>query len=298
MEATYHFTDWLLFFYIYCMLGWCFETTYVSICKKKFVNRGFMKGPFLPIYGAGAVTVLFVTIPFRKNIILIYIFGALAATILEYITGELMERLFKVRYWDYSRKKFNYKGHICLSSTVAWGFLSILMTQIIHKPIENIVFKISSEFRINITIIITVVAVFDFTMAFKTALNIKELLEKSETIKSEMELLQKRVEVVEAVILDEIQQHKENSIQKREDFSVNILERIENLMKLSSDKLEQFKNELQDMRTKVSVNKFIKERLQERFDSQEADMLKRNPTAYSQKYKDALEHFKKFSNKK
>ena len=110
MDFQYNLAQWLLFFYIYCFFGWCIESAYVSIHKKKFVNRGFMRGPFLPLYGSGAVMMLFVTIPVRDSLVLTYIFGAIGATILEYITGACMEALFKVRYWDYSHKPFNIHG--------------------------------------------------------------------------------------------------------------------------------------------------------------------------------------------
>ena len=136
---TYTTVDWLMFFYIYCFLGWCFESTYVSIQHKKWINRGFMRGPFLPLYGSGAVIMLFVTIPVRDNVFLTFLFGAVGATILEYFTGAAMEALFKVRYWDYSNNRFNLNGHICLGTTIAWGFLTLAMVHILQTPVEAVV---------------------------------------------------------------------------------------------------------------------------------------------------------------
>ena len=118
----YHYTaiQWLFFFYFYCFFGWCFESTYVSIKSRKLVNRGFMRGPFLPLYGSGAIMMLVVSMPFQDNLVLVYIAGCIGATVLEYVTGVIMEALFKVRYWDYSKNKFNFQGHICLGSSLAW----------------------------------------------------------------------------------------------------------------------------------------------------------------------------------
>ena len=82
---TYGMVQWILFFYIYCFFGWCFESAYMSICEKRLVNRGVMKGRFLPIYGSGAILLLFVTMPFRDNYALMYISGAVSATVLEYL---------------------------------------------------------------------------------------------------------------------------------------------------------------------------------------------------------------------
>ena len=104
----YHANQWLFIFFVYCFIGWCFESTVVSVSKRKLVNRGFMHGPYLPLYGSGAIVVLFAALPVQNSKILVFIVGALAATILEYITGVCMEALFKVRYWDYSNKTVSY----------------------------------------------------------------------------------------------------------------------------------------------------------------------------------------------
>ena len=125
---TYNWYQWLAFFYIYCFFGWIFESTYVSLKQKHFVNRGFLRLPMLPLYGSGAVMMLWVSLPVKNNLFLVYISGVIAATALEYVTGYVMEQLFKVRYWDYSSQKFQVHGYICLSSSIAWGFLTILMT--------------------------------------------------------------------------------------------------------------------------------------------------------------------------
>lgn len=137
MIGQYTTQQWLLYFYVYCFLGWIFESCYVSFRKKQWVNRGFLHGPFLPIYGSGAVMMLFVSEPFKDNLILTYFAGVVGATLLELVTGAAMEALLKVRYWDYSNQKFNYKGYICLSSSVAWGFLTILMNEVFHPAVER-----------------------------------------------------------------------------------------------------------------------------------------------------------------
>ena len=128
---TYSMTQWLAFFFIYCFFGWCFESVYVSVHEHRWVNRGFMTGPYIPLYGSGAVLMLFLTIPVRGNYLLMYIVGAIGATVLEYITGTVMENLFGVRYWDYTDKKFNFHGRICLEATVLWGFFTLAMVEVI-----------------------------------------------------------------------------------------------------------------------------------------------------------------------
>lgn len=119
----YHLTQWILFFFFYSFVGWLWESGYVSVRKRQWVNRGFMYGPMLPLYGSGALTVLISTMGVRENILLIFLFGMMAATLLEYVTGAVMERIFRVRYWDYSNQKFNLNGYICVSSSLCWGGL-------------------------------------------------------------------------------------------------------------------------------------------------------------------------------
>ena len=109
----YTWIQWAFFFFFYSFFGWCFESAYVSLKQKRLVNRGFIHGPFLPLYGTGGVMMLVVSSPFRDNLLLTFVAGCIGATVLEYVTGVAMEALFKVRYWDYSHKKLNFQGQIC-----------------------------------------------------------------------------------------------------------------------------------------------------------------------------------------
>ena len=113
-----------LFLYL-LFFGWIFESAYVSLKKGCLVNRGFLRLPMLPLYGTGAVMMLWVSLPVKDSLILVYLSGVVAATSLEYVTGYMMERLFKMKYWDYSNQRFQINGYICLTSSIAWGFLTI-----------------------------------------------------------------------------------------------------------------------------------------------------------------------------
>ena len=135
-------SQWLLFFFIYCFWGWVWESCYVSVRKREWINRGFLYGPILPIYGFGAIIILWLTLPVQYSLILIFLFGMIGATLLEYATGFVMERLFHVRYWDYSNCRFNVNGYICLFATLGWGVFSILLVKVLHPPIERIVLQI------------------------------------------------------------------------------------------------------------------------------------------------------------
>ena len=144
----YTFIQLLFFFYFYCIVGWIWETSYVSVREKHFVNRGFMKGPMIPIYGTGAVLMLVVTLPFRSNLILMFLAGSISATLMELLTGIIMEAIFKVRYWDYSEVKLNFKGYISLWSSLLWGVFTLGLVEIIHKPVDSLMHMISVKYVI------------------------------------------------------------------------------------------------------------------------------------------------------
>lgn len=294
---NYTVTQWLFFFYFYCFFGWVFESTYVSIKKKHFVNRGFMRGPFLPLYGSGAIMMLVVSNPFSDNIILTYLAGCVGATILELVTGITMESLFKVRYWDYSHLKFNYKGHICLSSSLAWGFLTILMTQFLQKGVERVAFAIPTTVVSVLAGIITIVIVADFSLSFKAALDLRDILIGLEKARTEMEHIQKRLDVLIAVASDELENKKQNGSLKAEELMDSIEERfskIKDYLKMSpSELLEDVKDEIMELRTKYFVEKEHRVQVKRIKDFFERDMIKGNPDMQSRRFAEALEELKR-----
>lgn len=229
----YHYTiaQWLLFFFFYCFFGWCFESSYVSGKQGRFVNRGFMYGPFLPIYGSGAIMMLVVSSPFQNHLIAIYFAGLVGATVLEYVTGTAMEALFHMRYWDYSYQRFQYKGHICLSSSVAWGFLTLFLTQLLHKPVEQFICGFSDRAAAVLAAVIGVIALTDFVLSFKAAFELRDLLAKLEKAREEIEKAkeelarwQKRRDVEIALRAQESEQKKE---QRKEQLEGWLAERGE-----------------------------------------------------------------------
>ena len=218
----YEFRQWLSFFSLYCIFGWCFESTYVSLKQHCFVNRGFLKGPWLPLYGSGAVLVLLITMPFDQHPVAVYIAGLIGATLLELVTGEVMVRLFKVRYWDYSNQHFQYKGHICLSSSIVWGFFSVMMVYVVQPQVERFVFWLNSEFVSVMTFLITVCMVYDFAGAFRKAMDLRKLLDQAEQILQELEqraaekkrLLEATATFAKATVTENIAEKKEALAQK------------------------------------------------------------------------------------
>lgn len=139
---VYHIIQWFL---IYSILGWVVESIYMSICNRRLTNRGFVKGPICPIYGVGALTVYFLLRPVGDNLYLLYFLGCVIPTLLEYVTARLMLSIFGEVWWDYSEKPFNYKGILCLESTLTWGFYTLGLFLFLHRGVEWVVNRYSFQ---------------------------------------------------------------------------------------------------------------------------------------------------------
>ncbi len=123
---------YILLFFIYSFLGWILEEIYAFYIHKKFINRGFLIGPLCPLYGIGCLSLTFILHRFSNNIFLLFILSMLICSIIEYLISYLLEKLFSLRWWDYSNMKFNINGRICLETTILFGIIGILVVKIIN----------------------------------------------------------------------------------------------------------------------------------------------------------------------
>ena len=132
MQGLYLF---LWIFFIYAFLGWCTEVSYAALVTGKFVNRGFLNGPVCPVYGFGVVIVLGCLTPLADNLLLLFLGSVLLTSVLEWLTGFVLEKLFHQRWWDYSEEPFNLSGYICLRFSVAWGFACLFVVKLLHPTV-------------------------------------------------------------------------------------------------------------------------------------------------------------------
>lgn len=297
--------QWLFFFYFYCFGGWCFESVYVSLKSRKWVNRGFMRGPFLPLYGSGAIMMLVVSRPFADNIVLTYIAGVIGATALEYVTGVAMEALFKMRYWDYSNRFLNFQGHICLRSSLTWGLFTVLMTRVIQRPIENMMYRIPVQALYYGTVILTIYIVADFTLSFKAALDLRDILVKIVKAREELLRMQKRLDVMIAFNNEEKEQRRIDKEERRELRINELSASLEQGFATIKDMLlsrptafgENAREEIAELRGKFSLYR-ERDKGIGRLDFFKRDMIRNNPTMRSQTYESAFEELKEMANDK
>lgn len=279
---TYAWYHWLTFFYVYCFFGWIFESTYVSLKQRHFVNRGFLRLPMLPLYGTGAVMMLWVSLPVRNSLIAVYFSGVIGATILEYITGWAMERLFKVRYWDYSNQKFNLHGYICLSSSIAWGFLTILMTEVIHPPIAKAVLDLKPHTEWFFLITTTILFGYDTFHSTKEALDLARALESITKLRAELEDMQVQIALLRAQTVQEIHRIKEN-------VRDSVMESAELHHETVSLKKEEFEEKIQELSKQLNEKRSL---LKTRIGKRTPEILRRNPGAISSRFASALKELR------
>ena len=134
MTELYYFA---LSFFVYGFLGWCTEVAYAAAKQGKFVNRGFLNGPICPIYGCGAVLAI-VLLHDLHNPFAVFLISSIGACMLEYVTSWGMEKLFHARWWDYSHRRFNIQGRICLLGAIVFGLLGVLITDVIQPEVNRI----------------------------------------------------------------------------------------------------------------------------------------------------------------
>lgn len=287
---------WLFYFYIYSFLGWCFESAEVSIRTKRLVNRGFMRGPFLPLYGSGATMMLAVSMPFADNLLLTYVAGCIGATALEYVTAVIMEALFNVRYWDYSYRRFNFQGRICLVSTLLWGFFTILMTRVIHDPIAAFTDSIPPVVRHYVTMFLTAYVVVDFVLAFKTAMDLRDILLRMQSAKEELTRMQKRLDVLIAFHTEEKEQKKQERELLMDELAAGLEQRFRRLKDalpgIPGNYVDSLKEELSELRIRYNIYMERRRAEKEELDFLERDMLRNNPNMSSGRFRDTLEELK------
>ena len=178
-------------FIIYSMLGWLVESIYMSFCNRKITNRGFGKGPFCPIYGVGALVGYIMLSPLKGNYLGIYIVGAISATIFEFIVGKLMIKFLGSLWWDYNDKPFNYKGIICLESTIAWGFYALGLVYFLQNVVYDLVDRIHKDQGIVIISVVFFLVFVDYAIQFMKVFDI-DLEEKKEKIEERVKSFKSR----------------------------------------------------------------------------------------------------------
>lgn len=163
MNLYYYF----ILFLIYSFIGWIIEVINFLIHSKKFVNRGFLIGPWLPIYGTGAILVIILLNKYLEMPIVLFVMSMVICALIEYFSSFIMEKIFNTRWWDYSSKKFNINGRICLETMIPFGIACLILMYVINPVIGKMVFNIPYYIARILAILLGSAFLIDFVVSFK-----------------------------------------------------------------------------------------------------------------------------------
>ena len=206
--CTTHFTRYcfgFLLFMTYSILGWCGEMVYCSICQRRLCEkRGFLNGPVCPIYGHGALVVLYCLNGGCRNPVLTFFLGMILTSILEYVTSFAMEKLFHMRWWDYSHYRFHINGRVCLLNSTLFGLACVFLCHFANPPITFWLTRLlAAGVAVPLALVLTVVYLADIVLSVRSAVQIGSRLAKLHAIHEELaqkleELRLERHQAVEA----------------------------------------------------------------------------------------------------
>ncbi len=170
----------LLFFFVYSFLGWVAEVVTEFYHHKRFVNRGFLIGPWCPIYGVAAVIITKVLSKYLHSLTLLFIMSMLVCGLLEYFTSYIMEKLFKARWWDYSEKKYNINGRVSLDALLLFAFGSMIIIYFVNPLVYKLFLVLQANFVKLISLVLLVIFIIDVVISFKTIYEVRNTIKNEE----------------------------------------------------------------------------------------------------------------------
>lgn len=187
---------WL--FFIYAFLGWITEVIYAGVNRGIFVNRGFLNGPLCPIYGFGVMTVLLCLLPLRENLLLLFVGSVVLTSLLELLTGFLMEKLFHQRWWDYSDEPFNIGGYICLKFSLLWGLACVLIVDVVHRLVSHLLVFIPDQLSMPFLVVFCAAFITDLAVTVATVAKLNQRLQQIDEVARALRLVSDAIGTVAA----------------------------------------------------------------------------------------------------
>lgn len=183
------FSETFLYFIIYSFVGWVCECVFCTVIQKQTVNRGMLKGPYCPIYGLGALFVLPVATPLREYPLLVFLAAMLVTSALEYFASWLLEKLFHMRWWDYTGQRFQLNGRICLPLALAFGAMGWVLTYAIHPVIARVVSMIPYSVRTVASNALIAVFLLDLVATVGQIMGVSQRLQELQNLLMELKTL-------------------------------------------------------------------------------------------------------------
>ncbi len=180
------FEKLVILFGAYSCVGWVLECIFCSIKNKRLINRGFLNGPWCPIYGFGAISLVTILSPFQHNYWIFIPLAILVTTLIELVTGWAFERVLHMKLWDYSHRPFQFKGYICLEFSIIWGVLSALFVLFLHPAVERLVDRIPQSWMFPVSAAVIVLMGVDFIWSAVSSVKMSERIASLEKLSGDV----------------------------------------------------------------------------------------------------------------
>ena len=237
---NYSFYELVWLFVIYAFLGWCLEVAIAKIQTGNFINRGFLNGPFCPIYGFSVMAVIILLSPFKSSLLVLFIGSVLLATFIEFITGYILEKTFNQKWWDYTDEPLNIKGYICLWTSLAWGIACVIVIYILQPLVNNFIHWLSNDVGNIIAISLIIVLLTDLVVTISSLSKVRQKLIVLKDIRDKIGLMSKNISDNNLQELDTLK-NKYQVIIDRKIIGYNRI--IKAFPKLNSEKPKTAKNQ-------------------------------------------------------
>ncbi len=243
----------ILLFFIYSFLGWCVEVAFVATTLGKVLNRGFLNGPVCPIYGCGMLLVLIVLHPVSDNIFLLFLGGMVICSAIELFGGWILDKLFHMRWWDYSDRPFNVGGYICLSFSIMWGLAVVFAVKLVHTPIMAVLQRIPDTLQFVFIILFGIILIIDMVVTLKHLIGIRKNLGQLEWIAEQLHGVGDQLKDVVGNSAIGVTEKAEQGKEKLEEATVQTREKIVIVMEEGKEKLQFQKEELEKLRAEYAA---------------------------------------------
>lgn len=308
--SIYKFHYYIYVFTIYSFIGWCLETPFHSILEKKFVNRGFLYGPFCPIYGVGCIFLIKFLSPLQNNLIILFFASSLVTSTLEYFTGYAMEKLFDNRWWDYDDNMFNLHGRICLKYSLFWGFGSVFVIKILHPFVDSLINNIPLQYSIYICSLIITYFIIDSVLTIMSIIKLHDYLlqlyELSAEIKDKLGIITSnaldKVGEMKSSAADIVGDIKSSAAVRAFDIKNNATNKVGGIKNTATNKVGEIKN---NTANRVNDIEKVAQELKSRYEnliynatSNSSRLIKAFPDLTSKKFNQVIKDIKRNVNNK
>ena len=259
----FSFSEIALLFFIYSFLGWCVEVAFVAVTAGKVTNRGFLNGPVCPIYGCGMIGVLLALLPVEKNIWLLFLGGMVICSAVELFGGWILDKIFHMRWWDYSDEKFNIGGYVCLAFSFMWGMAVVFAVKFVHHPIMAVVKKIPFQIQVIIVVVCGVVFVVDMIVTLKNLIGINKSLGQLDKLAESLHTVGDQLKDVVGNSAITVAEKAEEGMEILDEKTADSRERIAGVREESAERIAKQLKELEEKRDAImeSLQKNVKHRL-------------------------------------